>query len=164
MSNAQESLGDLIETRSAQHCLARWKLWEWAFSAIWDGALILEFPDGVASRDVAMVHDLIKGALPAIRDGANPSKWWWCRRLMISATVFDKWLAGAKLKHQLPAHLMRRAGGKPILRDAALAHVAKHYPNGVPPGVTYQQIANNVKAETGCHVSERTVRRALGRK
>ena len=44
------------------------------------------------------------------------------------------------------------------------AFVAKHYPNGIPPGITYKHIARQVKDEMKVSVDERTIKRALGRR
>jgi hypothetical protein len=49
-------------------------------------------------------------------------------------------------------------------RDAVKDFVAKHYPDGIPPGVTRKHIARQVEAEMKVSVDERTVGRALGRR
>jgi hypothetical protein len=165
MSDTQE-LCDLIETRSAQHCIVRRKLWEWAFTAILDGRLTFELPNDLMPDPqfdhAARLRTLIIGALPAIEYGADPSKWNWSRMLMISPAVFDKWLKAVLRNRQFTARPKRRAGTKSTKREAVRNFIEKR--KSLLRGATHKEIAKHVKDKLGVDVSERTVRRALGRK
>jgi hypothetical protein len=168
VSNTRESLCDLIETRSAQHCIGRRKLWEWTLTAIRDRVLIWEFPDDVEPdpqmAHVEMVRTACIGALPAIKSGSDPSKWWWCRRLMISPAAFDKWLKEVLRNNKFPPRAKRSAGAKPTPREKIKEFVDGKYPKGLPPGVTYKDVAKAAEGTVGRIVDVRTVSRALGGK
>jgi hypothetical protein len=74
-------------------------------------------------------------------------------------SMFDRWLA----KHRLQASPKRfepvvSHDRKRSKRDEVAAYIAEHYPKGVPASVPLKVIAAD------CGVSERTVRRVLGRK
>lgn len=168
MPNTQESLCDLVETRSVQHCMVRQKLWEWVFIAMRD-EVILKIDDFALTcelcgdeawemQDYRALLALILGSLPAIRIGNDPSKWGWCRNLMISPAAFDKWLNGEKRKRKFPAQPTRRGGANPVGQMRVQAHVDERYKGVVPPGMTNKEIAE------GAGVDERTVRRWKGRK
>lgn len=58
----------------------------------------------------------------------------------------------------------RTAGAKPDKREAVRSFISATYPGGVPAGVTHKTIARAVSDKEGSTISERTVRRARGRK
>jgi hypothetical protein len=94
----------------------------------------------------------------------DPARYGWTQQWIFDAAVFDKWLKSALQARHIPAHSKRRAGAKSIKRDGVADLIAKEYPSGIPAGVTDKKIANDYKAKTRSDVSERTVRRARGRK
>jgi hypothetical protein len=63
-----------------------------------------------------------------------------------------------------PAALTRRAGGKGALRQGVADFLARRYPTGIPQSCKIDTICDEFKCETGRSVSNRTVRRVLGRK
>jgi hypothetical protein len=167
MSSVRESLCDLIETRSALHCIARRRLWTWVFAAALEGTLTLEFPNDVSTDadDRARLRHAIADALRAVQErGADPSKWNWVRSLVLSQAAFDKWLKGALRHHEAPVHSKRKAGAKPSPREKVKKFVDETFPDGVPPAITHEEIARRAEPTVGKRVSPRTVSRALGRK
>jgi len=168
VSSTREVLCDLVETRSAQYSIPRRKLWSWAFTAILDSILIPDSP-GDASLDTEFGIGVawrrkITDALSALeRQSTDPSKWNWTGALVFSSAAFDTWLKGALRDNKFPPRSKRRAGAKSS-RDKLAAFIANKYPNDVPPGVTYKEIAKQAKGAVGKIVHERTVRRALGHK
>jgi hypothetical protein len=165
MSDRRESLCDLIETRSARYGITRQKLWEWAFAAILKDSLVPDSSDDVIPYpdDPAQRRHAIAIALPAIEQrGADPSKWYWARRMAFAPRVFDKWLNETLQKQQFPANQTRRAGAKPTRREMVKEFLDD--PAGPPAGATGKQIAEQFEKKIGQAVSERTVRRARGRK
>jgi hypothetical protein len=165
MSDRRESLCDLIETRSARYDITRWKLWVWAFAAILKDGLVPDFSDDVIPYpdDPARLRHAITNSLPAIEQrGADPSKWIWAQRLVFAPAVFDKWLNETLQKQQFPANQKRRAGAKPTLRKMVKEFLDD--PDGPPASATDKQIAEQFKKKFGLAVSEKTVRRARGRK
>lgn len=57
-----------------------------------------------------------------------------------------------------------RAGAKPTKRQAVERYIAQNFPDGLPAGLSYKQIAQAVGREIGDTVDERTVRRARGKR
>jgi hypothetical protein len=172
VSNARSYLCDLIKTRSAQNGLTQRQLWGWAFTAILSSELIPEFPVGF-SLDTEFDHGgrrltwrrVIASALPALgRQSANPSDWSWTTAFAFSPTSFDRWLKTALKNHRIPAHPKRHAGAKPTTREQLAAFIESEYPDGLPSGITYKQIAKKAVPTLGKLVNPRTVARSLGRK
>jgi hypothetical protein len=163
MSNNREKLCDLIETRSALHCVTRLKLWRLVFAAVLDGQLEPAWSDDVPPdpNNHEMLRALIAGVHLVI--SGDPASWPWVRRVVISPVAFDKWLKGALHDLQFPASPKRRAGAKPVL-IVLKEFIDETYPKGVPPGITNKDIAEAAKERVGKTVSERTVRRARGHK
>jgi hypothetical protein len=171
LANTLERVCDLIETRSAQHAIARRTLWKWVFDAVLGEALR---PDGM-SLDAEFSHgafglpftlrQLIKHELRGWEQhNHDPSRWSWIDTIRFSPAGFDRWLKEAMRAHRFPTRPKRRAGAKPTLREQIKEFVDDRYPEGVPPKVTNKEIAVEAKERIGKIVHERTVGRALGRK
>jgi hypothetical protein len=100
----------------------------------------------------------------------DPAKTGWGRENTASETAFDKWLdkrlKEAKRSHQFPGCPKRRPGSKPVLREKIADFIKDEYPDGLPPGVTNKEIGRRAKDRLRLDrtPSERTVRRASGRK
>jgi hypothetical protein len=63
-----------------------------------------------------------------------------------------------------PVEPKRRAGAKPTKRQAIAVFIAKHYPEGIPAHVKLDAIRSDFESETASKISDRTLRRAIGRK
>ena len=163
MAGERENLRDLIESRAADHGVPLRKLWKWTLQAILSDVIAPILPEG-KSLDVPFPHGgrsltwrtVIKTVLPTI-DSYGPPGHDWTGTLMFDVAGFDMWLKSALKDRRMPVHPKRRAGAKQTRREKVKLFIEEKYPSGIPPGVTYKQIAN----ELG--VSERTVRRAYGR-
>ncbi|MFZ2077897.1 MAG: hypothetical protein WAV38_14850 [Xanthobacteraceae bacterium] len=163
MAGERKSLRDMIESKAAQHGVASRELWKLALNAILDDVLMPILPADCSSLDKEFNHGgqrinlrkVIRRVLPTI-DSYGPPNSDWTRCLEFDDAPFEKWLRGALKDQQLPAHPKRRAGAKPTPRE--MAKLYEKYQSEIPSGVTFKQIAN----ELG--ISERTVRRAYGRK
>jgi hypothetical protein len=94
----------------------------------------------------------------------DPSNDNWAKTLMFDPARFEGWLKKVLLTHHIAIHPKRPAGRKKMKRDEVASFIAKNYPDGVPAGITGKTIARDIQAKTGLPVSERTVRRALGRR
>ena len=93
----------------------------------------------------------------------DPSNDLWAKSLMFDPVEFDRWLEKVLQVRNIPVHPKRSAGRKNTTRERVAAYVAKTYPDGVPAGITVKAIVRDIETEIGLRVSERTVRRALGR-
>ena len=107
---------------------------------------------------------MIGGALPAIKRGSDPSTYSWTSAIMLSPAAFDRWLKKTLRDRKITIHPRRTVGAKGFKRGGVAAFAAANYPNPIPPGITNKKIAQDYESKTGTSVSERTVRRAFGRR
>src|SRR5262249_39658942 len=157
MADKEANLRDLVESRAAEYRISpRW-LWGWALDAIVRHVLLANLPEGIS-------QGLIAGALHAIERGSDPSRWGWTSVITLSPAAFARWLNKGLRDSKITTHPRRAVGAKSSLREGLAAFVAANYPNPLPPGITNGKIAQDYKSKTGTAVSERTVRRAFGRK
>jgi hypothetical protein len=80
--------------------------------------------------------------------------------LAVRRADFERWWGSSHDRDQAK-HPARRAGAKPTKRETVERFIAENYPNEIPAAMTAKQIARDVGIP---ELSERTVRRALGRK
>jgi transposase len=166
----QESIRDLIESGAPKYGLAPRVLWRRTLDAIQRNILSIDNLPAGMTLDTTFNHggapltwrQVIASALIAI-EGHIPSNDNWAKTLMLDSKVFNKWLKKVALDDQVNAPAKRTAGAKSSKREEVAEFIARNYPNGIPAKVTNKMIAIEYKAETGTAVSERTVRRALGR-
>ena len=163
MPDNLERLCDLVELRAAKHRTPLVRLWARVFAAIRDGKLDFGFPDEFeleyGGRNPPPHHvNYIRetqcdSALRAIENGDAFPPWTqlWVRRMLVSATAFEKAL--------FPARQKQRTGPEPLVEPLA-DFLKKKFPKGVPPGVTRKQIARMAKDHIGVEVSAKTVTRA----
>jgi hypothetical protein len=162
---AVESLPDLIEDSTAQYGIAPRKLWNWSLDAVAKGALRPAFPE---SLDTEINHGGMRLTYRKIIEARRKIKRYdpqninWAENLIFSPVEFDSWLKKALLAHNIPAHPKRLAGRKNTLRERLALFIAETYPDGVA-GVLAKSICRDFEAQAGLRVSDRTVRRALGR-
>ncbi len=165
------SLRDLIESRAARHGLAPRTLWKVALDAIVRDVLLVILPDG-NSLDTKFNlrgewlswREVFNRVLPSM-DRREPSYEFWANDPMCDAAVFDNWLESAFNRNETPVHPKRTAGAKrKTPREELASFIHAKYGLPLSAGITYKQIAKDFEAETGLHVIERTVARALGRK
>src|SRR5258708_36414732 len=153
MPDNLESLCDLAERRAVEHRKPLARLFERVFAAIRDGKLDFAYPDEFerdygslkhriplvlpgAPDDAPKTHIeiLCTSALRAIENGDAFPPWTqlWVRRMLVSAAAFDKALFPADQK-------------QPVGRDNQVNPFAdfliKTFPDGVPAGVTREDIA-----------------------
>jgi hypothetical protein len=166
---AIENLPNLIEDCAARDGVAARKLWSWALDAIDQGVLRPILPEG-QTLDTEFSHGgmpltLRKIVLRTHRaiERYIPSKDEWAKTLMFDATEFDNWLKRFFQAQSMPAHPKRPAGRKPNKRERVASFIKQKYPKGVPAGITGNAIARQFEAKHKVSISERTVRRALGR-
>src|SRR5262249_47219969 len=148
-------------TRSAQHCIPRWRLWASAFTAMLKGHLAVEFSNDVVPDpdDPVRLRHAITAALPRVKERrTDPSQLNWAQNLTLAPAAFDKWLRRTLQDGLFPEQPKRRGGARPVRRTEAAAFVAKH------PDLTNKEISLKIEKATGKSISERTVRRARGRK
>jgi hypothetical protein len=170
MAGEQASLRDLIENGGAQYALAQRTLWSWVLSAIVHGELLPILPEGT-TLDTEFNHGgtlwtwrgVASTALKAI-DRHIPSNDNWAKTLTLDCGEFEKWLKGRLQFHKISAHLKRPAGAKRTKRGAVAEFINNNYPNGIPAGISLKDVARKIKNETGLIISDRTLRRAQGRK
>jgi len=161
MAGKETTLRDLVESRAAEYNLPpRW-LWGWALDAIVRHVLLPNLPEGIS---LDSLHGRIVGALYAIERGSDPSRWSWTSAIALSPAAFDRWLKKTLRGRKITTHPRRAVGAKSTLREDVAAFAAANYPSPLPPGITNEKIAQDYESKTGTAVSERTVRRALGRK
>jgi hypothetical protein len=160
----RKDLRDLVMDEAAARGIAREKVWEWACLAIVRDELQVELPDRASLETrlggATTWRDLIaQGAVAADR-GNDPARYQWTRHIMLDPVEFGRWLdlrAGG-----ITVHPKRPAGRKKTKRDKVASFIAENY-SGDVAGVTLNAIARDIETKIGLHVSERTVRRALGR-
>ena len=80
--------------------------------------------------------------------------------LALRRTDFERWYERGR---ELPQHPARPGGAKPTKRQAVAKFIEENYPSELPPNVTDKTIVRALR-DRGVEVSERTVRRARGRK
>jgi hypothetical protein len=131
-----------------------------AFTAIGDGKLVCD--DLVSTPQFDLKSWMLDSIQGIEHRGFNPSKANWCRQLMISPAAFDKLLKKALQDNRFPALPKRRAGAKPTKRDEIKKFVGKNKRRFST--TTNKEIRKRAIDELGIEVSERTVRRARGRK
>jgi hypothetical protein len=94
----------------------------------------------------------------------------------LTRDCFIKWLSKRGLwrptfwgdivqqKEISPSHPKRAVAKKGTAVTAARSFIAEFYPRGIPHGVTYKHVAKEMERQIGQTVSERTIRRAYGRR
>jgi hypothetical protein len=171
---ATKNLPDLIEDNAARYGVAQRELWGWALDAIEKDVLRpdLILPEKTSkSLDTEFSHGgmgplTLRKIISARRrvDRYDPSTENWAKCLMFDTAAFERWLKKTLLAHRIPAHPKRAAGRKKTKRESVASLIAEIYPDGVPDGITVKVIAREIEAKKKeLRVSERTVRRALGR-
>jgi hypothetical protein len=162
----RKALRDLVIDEAAAHGLARERVWEWTCLAIVQDELPVELPDGASLETrlhgATTWRDLIAQAAVAATRGNDPAKYQWTRYITLDPVEFGRWL-DLRAKG-ITVQPKRAVGAKPTLRKAVASFVAKKYPKGLPVGMTLKAIARNFEKKYGRPVSERTVRRAFGRR
>jgi hypothetical protein len=163
-------LPDLIEDAAAEYGIGHRKLWGWALDAIATNVLGPIFPEG-QSLDTEFNHGgmpwtlrkTVRRAHSAI-DRYLPSRDLWAKSLRIDPREFDRWLKKVLRAHNIPVHPKRPAGRKATLRERVASFIDENYAPGAIPGS--ETVARDFEQKEGGRqrVSERTVRRALGRK
>jgi hypothetical protein len=166
---AVESLPDLIEDSAARYDIAPRKLWSWALDAIIKGELRPALPIG-QTLDTLFSHGgmllTLRSIIKARRDMEryDPSCEGWAKMLLFNPAHFDKWLRKVLRTKNIPVHPKRTAGA-PKTKVETVARFIASYPHGtIPAGMTYKEVARDIKQKfPRLSVSERTIRRALGR-
>jgi hypothetical protein len=162
----RKALRDMVMDGATARGVARERVWEWACLAIVQNELWVELPEH-ASLETRLYgattwRDLIGQAALAAAHGNDPARWQWTRHIMLDPVEFGTWL---HLRARgITVQPKRAVRTKPTLREAVASFVAEKYPKGLPAGMTLKAIARNFEKRSGCAVSERTVRRALGRR
>jgi hypothetical protein len=162
----RKALRDLVMDEAAARGIAREKLWEWACLGVARDELRVELP-GRASLETQLGgattwRDLMAQAAVAAARGNDPARYQWTRHIMLDPVEFGRWL---DLRARgITVQPKRAVGAKPTLREAVASFVTKKYPKGLPASMTLKEIARNFEKKSGRTVSERTVRRACGRK
>jgi hypothetical protein len=168
MPGEKASLRDLVQSRAASYGRVPGTVWQLTLTAIVQNALTPIFCEDMP-LDTVFNHggarlptwrSLIENALRHV-DRVDPARYRWTKELMFDAAAFDRWLKSA-LRRQ--PRSKRRSGAKPSKREKLETFLEKKYQSEIPAGVTYKEIANDFYTETGVKVSERTARRAFGRK
>jgi hypothetical protein len=168
---AIEELPALIEDNAAKYWIAPRKLWRLALDAIEKDVLRPVLPEG-QSLDTEFSHGgmgpltrrrIIRSASSRI-ERHEPSNDEWAKELKFEAKEFDSWFKKALQAQNIPAHPRRASGRKKTIGKSVAEFIAETYPDGVPAGVTVKSIRRDFEGRNkGLSVSERTVRRALGR-
>jgi hypothetical protein len=179
LSRKQTSLPKLVKTRADKHDeITRLELWAWVFDAIANDVLRPDLPEGqsldIEFDDIGGMRKLeplgngvVIGRDPwtlrkLLRKASRETKRYilllekWAEALMYDTTEFDSWLQKELLAHQIPASQKRR-GGRKKKRDRVVPFIQEHYSGNLPAG-------GNKEIAQKLGVSERTVRRGLGRK
>jgi hypothetical protein len=164
----QTSLCDLVEDNSARYGIAPRRLWKWALDAIATDILKPILPEGYSidttfdyGGQVVTIRKLITTA-SALLERIDPSSWWWLKHLFFDPVGFQIWVEKSLRAHSIVVHPKRPAGRRVTSREIVSSFIAQRYPHGVPAGLTYKSILNDLECE-GHRISERTLRRALGR-
>jgi len=162
----RKALRDLVMDEAAARGIAREKVWEWACLAVARDELRVELP-GRASLETRLHgattwRGLIGEAAAAAARGNDPARYQWTRHIILDPVEFGRWLD--RWGRGITVQPKRAVGAKPTLREAVASFVAKKYPKELPAGMTLKAIARNFEEKSGRAVSERTVRRALGRR
>jgi hypothetical protein len=85
--------------------------------------------------------------------------------LLAKVSIIKNWPEIARIPDSAIKSLpKRRAGAKPTQRQAILNFVKNQYPAGIPSHVKYEVICADFKQQTGTTISDRTLRRALGKR
>jgi hypothetical protein len=172
---AVESLPDLIENSAARYGIAPRKLWGWALNAIAKDELRPILPEG-QSLDTEFSHGGMPLTLRRIIEARrviepgrdmeryDPSCEGWAKMLLFNPEQFDKWLRKVFRTKNIPVHPKRTAGA-PKTKVETVALFIASYPDGtIPAGRTYKEVVRDIKQKfPRLSVSERTIRRALGR-
>ena len=162
----RKALRDMVMDEAATRGLAREKVWEWACLAIVRNELSVELPEH-ASLETRLGgsttwRSLIAQYADAAARGNDPARYQATRHIMLDPVEFGTklhlWTLGITVQPK------RAVGAKRKLREAVASFIAKKYPKGLPAGMTLKAVARNFEKRSGRAVSERTVRRALGRR
>jgi hypothetical protein len=161
-----KSLPNLIEDSAPLYGISPRKLWRWALDAILKGVLGPLLPEG-QTLDTEFSHGgtgqlTLRKIVRARRriDRYDPSTETWAKALKFEPGGFDKWLKKVLRDHNFPVIPKRPVGRKLRKRETVRSYISEFYPDSVPDDKT---IVREIKAKLGLSVSDRTVRRALGR-
>ena len=167
MAGEQTSLRDLIESRAAYYGVATRTLWKWALDVIAKDVLRPVLPEG-QTLDTEFSHggmskltlrEVIKEAERAI-ERYDPSNDNWAKTLMFDPAGFDSWLREILQAQRIAVRPKRPAGRKRTVREKVALFIDENYAGAIPGDKT---IVRDIKTKIGLSVSERTIRRALGR-
>ncbi len=174
-----KSMFELIEEEAAARPIPERKLWMWSLGAILSGALPTI---GLGARGPVLPHPGQPYAIDHVSLDAPGVGAHWRRAIdgdlryvargraldyfghrygmvMLDSATFREWLNG------VAAASKRRAGAKPTKRKAIADFVSGQYPKYIPSHVKYSTICDDFeKSEGGYKISDRTLRRALGKK
>jgi hypothetical protein len=165
---ADRSVWDWGERIAAEHSEKSFEVMEKLMAAVIDGTLRttpLLNEDWRQHLFAINVISQIRGRRRLFLGDSPQLAGYWLRQIMIADTDIENWVAS-----RLSPKPVRRAETTPhqvhtqTKLGALKSWIFKYYPKGIPAGCIAKAIAREFGSKTGISVSERTVRRALGRK